>query len=157
MQIQQSQNQQSFGMAWKVRADTLTNAKPEELQSLKEFFKGNSEALDTATENFDTFIGAKVNNKGNIIGLIIESFLKPKNREEAKFMIKNQRRDNILYNITLHKYTPKNAGEMKIKDITDSKFIAKIKDTIKGADERFGTYRRNKAEEAQVNNFLDKK
>lgn len=136
MQIQKTNNQQSFGMAWEVNAKSLINADPEELKSFKELIDRNSKALDVVTKNFDTLIGAVVKN-GKITKIGAGSKIKPTNINDCFACLRKYLFDSLLSPIKEPKFVKKIETNGIIDSKLDSKFVSMVSESVKGADERF--------------------
>lgn len=129
MQIQPSSNNKtSFGMAWKVAPWTELKLSEANKRVFEELLDRNKLNLDQVTQGVETVLFPSVNTNQ----LAIASRLEGKSLEESLSFLVKAIKDYALGSET------KYIKEIELQGIDDVKFIAAVKESVKGAIERFG-------------------
>jgi len=133
MKLQQGNNyNQNFGMAWSVRPGAFVKADGSELKKVKCFLDANKSKLDEATKDTLCQIGGRVSS-GKITKLTVTSTTEPESFMELLGTI-----FKLLGDLVIPFRDKGYIQKIKIKDLSDDKFIDLVNKSTEGAKRKFG-------------------
>lgn len=139
MQVNQVNNSQSFGMAFKVNTKSFAKANPQEAEKVAEIVKQvGQKQLDEASNFVNCQLTAGMKD-GKVKDLVIIAFSKG-----LKEMFQQTR--NLIYSRVIGKEVKDldYLQAIKIEDLTPAKLLESVEKTSKAALDRFGSTERAK-------------